>query len=1227
MLYAIERIGSVTRADTTGQYNKGRKSVDKYEYQVCADQIKNFIAEKKYAEAMEIADKIDWRRVKSVSMLCTVSEIYKVNKRYEESRDILLLAYDRYPKGRMIVYALCELALKMKDIVQAVEYYKEFVRVAPGDTGSYILLYKIYEAQDVSIDERIKVLEEFKKRDYRERWAYELAFLYHKTGQETKCVSECDELILWFGEGKYVKKAMELKMQHAHLSADQQQKYNAAPHASYPLGQQAQAETKSAAPQTGNYSAPMGAYTAQAGAYGAQAGAYNMTQPQNPYAPDQNSYGGYAPQEPYSVSQDGMGSTPVASDADRYSTQNLQAELERDMEQYLNASNTGEVPMGLGTGELNIIDTGRLNTGGLDVINTGQIQTGELDVINTGQIQTGELDVINTGQIHTGELDVINTGQVALEGAGYGMEGMSVSQVESGVPEKTQEFVFDANANYMQQFVQTYIAPQAPQYTGEQEPQVSEDAGQEPAMSFKELAGVVTEELGAALSMDSPEEAIEGEAVEIETEAAEEEAAAVEETEPEESTTEEEAADAEATEGPEPEEEAEAEIEEPEAAEEDEPAAEEAAETEEPEAAGAEESEAEEEPAGTEEPEVEEEAVGTEEPTAEEETAEAETTEESEIEEAAAAESDAPAAEEEVTEAEEAETEAAEPEEEAVEAEATEEPETEEAEAEETEESPAEEKTAEPEESETEESPAEEAKPEEPEEVSYETPEEEIKQRVENLQKKYDYMLGQESDGQLHLSLPDTDMVERQITGQIDIEEILRNRRKRFENTEDMESKLSGVIADWSSTETQSTEEAELVNVPEDSAIIDINAVAAIMKEEEERAREAEPTEEEETEAGAEEEAGTEEAEEPAAEEQEPERVYPPMFSYELEDYGEVEEIEDIEQPDEVDEIIKTSNLPIEEIAEYNALAEQALNAEREPEPLPSNYDENGRMKHPSYMVLEEARKSRRDFDDYEFKLFGRYDGIENVKAQLVDVIDDMSMQADTGNIVVTGDEVSCRKTMAIDLVKAMQQMDSSFMGKVAKISGEALNKKNIPSTLRKLNNGALIVENAEGLSAAALTIIAQSLSNEVESVLIVLEGESEPIQRLLETNPQMFDPAFNARISIDEFTNDDLVAYARGYAREREHSIDEMGTLALYTRIGELQTLDHKVTVEDIKELIDLAIVHVDKMTVGHLIDVLVSKRYDDDDFIIIREKDFLLDGKQQEKLQKQKKKQKKKK
>ena len=142
--------------------------VDKYEYQVCTEQIKSLIADHRFAEAMEVADTIDWRRVRSVSMLCTVSEIYKINKHYEDSRDILLLAYEQHPKGRDIVYALCELAIKLEDIVQAIECYKEFVALAPDDADGFVLLYKIYKAQDVSLEEQIDVLEEYKGRDYRE---------------------------------------------------------------------------------------------------------------------------------------------------------------------------------------------------------------------------------------------------------------------------------------------------------------------------------------------------------------------------------------------------------------------------------------------------------------------------------------------------------------------------------------------------------------------------------------------------------------------------------------------------------------------------------------------------------------------------------------------------------------------------------------------------------------------------------------------------------------------------------------------------------------------------------------------------------------------------------------------------------------------------------------------------------------------------------------------------
>ncbi|MDE6063303.1 MAG: hypothetical protein K2G20_01765, partial [Lachnospiraceae bacterium] len=199
--------------------------MDKNEYSIRLEEIKTLIAKQKYAEAAAIADTIDWRRVKKVITLCTISDLYKINRRLEDARDVLLLAYDRHPGGRFIVYSLCELSIKMGSFVEAVEYYKEFVQIAPRDSGRYVLQYKLYEAQEVSLEERIEVLEELKSKDYSEKWAYELAYLYHRIGLGTKCVEECDELILWFGEGKYVQKAMELKQLHAPLTNEQQVKY------------------------------------------------------------------------------------------------------------------------------------------------------------------------------------------------------------------------------------------------------------------------------------------------------------------------------------------------------------------------------------------------------------------------------------------------------------------------------------------------------------------------------------------------------------------------------------------------------------------------------------------------------------------------------------------------------------------------------------------------------------------------------------------------------------------------------------------------------------------------------------------------------------------------------------------------------------------------------------------------------------------------------------------
>jgi len=200
--------------------------LDKYEYKVRSEEISKLIEKEKYTEAVKIADTIDWRRVKSVTMLLKIAALYRVSRRNDDSREMLLLAYDRYPTNRSVVHSLCELSIEMDDVVSAIEYFKQFVKLAPKDSAVFTLRYRILEAQEVSLEERIEILEELKKKDYQEEWAYELAYLYHRVGLATKCVEECDDIILWFGDGPYVMKAMELKAMHVPLTAIQQKNYD-----------------------------------------------------------------------------------------------------------------------------------------------------------------------------------------------------------------------------------------------------------------------------------------------------------------------------------------------------------------------------------------------------------------------------------------------------------------------------------------------------------------------------------------------------------------------------------------------------------------------------------------------------------------------------------------------------------------------------------------------------------------------------------------------------------------------------------------------------------------------------------------------------------------------------------------------------------------------------------------------------------------------------------------
>ena len=200
--------------------------MDRYEYNVRLEQIRSLAENQEFYEAMVIADSIDWRKVRSVRTLSFISEIYKVNKRYEEARDILLLADSRCPDARSIIYALCELSIRMGDLNDSVSYLKEYMELAPQDPSTFVLQYKFYDFTNVGINQRIEILEQLKNIDYQERWGYELAKLYSEAGEITKCVDECDRLILWFGHGRYVTEAMKLKMRYAELTPEQQQKYD-----------------------------------------------------------------------------------------------------------------------------------------------------------------------------------------------------------------------------------------------------------------------------------------------------------------------------------------------------------------------------------------------------------------------------------------------------------------------------------------------------------------------------------------------------------------------------------------------------------------------------------------------------------------------------------------------------------------------------------------------------------------------------------------------------------------------------------------------------------------------------------------------------------------------------------------------------------------------------------------------------------------------------------------
>ncbi|MGN1331216.1 MAG: tetratricopeptide repeat protein [Lachnospiraceae bacterium] len=841
-----------------------------------AEEIKALISRREFRKAVKIADEIDWTRVRSVAMLCTVSDLYKVNRRYKESKELLLMAYERHPGGRMILYSLCELCIKMGEVVQAIEYYKEFVQLAPMDNGKYVLQYKLYEAQEVSLEERIAVLEELKKRDYREKWGYELAYLYHRIGLTTKCVEECDQLILWFSEGRYVKKAMELKMLHEPLSPAQQVSYE-----------------------------------------------HLMGGKKATDAPQQESVTGKVKEEVPKEQAEELEIQVQPMKMGQYDTINLQKALAESMK---------------------------------EVLSPGEPKTEEAEKPDTSESGPGTV----TSQIMAPMYDT---------------------------PSTIKEVFFEDNTA---------------EIAGELKPEV--------------LTSPLKEE-----AADAPKKESEAEA-----------------------------------------------------------------------------------PAEEGQPSGRKEKITLQ------------------------RENDFP-----------------------------------------------------------------------PGEATKEIPSiKEIMKRplveplTEDVPAPMAGFLSQDYDGQISLVVPEETRLEKQITGQMKIEDVLiewektkkeNEEKRKAELTQKVMAQTGSMFSEFEAKVRdgileQLEKEEELADsskqiCAEQQSIVEEQRLAQGQNLSGEQYQEQNQMPPGETFLAEEQAAALEQLEEEAGEEE--------LKLSAAEKLAEVEELPEVEELEEIEEE------PAVQTSQEDTLSEKQIKSVEEPSE-------------------EEEQDTVRDLTDEERTLFGPFIQTKGARKRFMRALDMISLAAYTGNVIVSGEAASGTVKLAKNIMKDIQMTDANFSGVVAKVSGASLNSKNVDSTISKLNNGGLIIEKASGMNSQAVMKLLKALNQEQTGIVVILEDNKKAIKRMLAAYPAM-ETFFNARIEIEELNNDALAAYGRQYAYHLEYSIDELGMLALQTRIEDRQTSDHIVTVAEVRELVDEAIAHADKKNLAHLFDLLLGKRYDEEDMVILREKDFM--------------------
>ena len=922
--------------------------MDKYEYRVKTEQMLDHLEKKEYQQAKEIADGIDWRRVKNASMLNTVSEIYEYNGEFKKGRDILFLAFDRAPGSRKIVYRLGTLALKIKDIREATDCYEEFVKLAPKDPNQYILKYKILRTQGASLTDQITALEEFKKAEYIEKWAYELAKLYDEAGMTAECLEECDDLILWFSEGKYVYLAMELKMKYKPLTPLQQEKYDSRPGA----------VKKKPEPEK---------------------------QPESTLeeVDDENEYN-EGTEETVDVQEEPV-REPVTERVDESEVQEIPPQEVPMQETVVQEEIPQEVPM-----QETVVQE--------EIPQEEIVEEAAEEVVEEEPVYT---EPEEAAEEHGSTIKQVVTGATLEEALAQGMavaNGITIE--EEAMKEREDEIL--ANGQMMIDDILQKWEEKQKDHEAAIEKQKAKD--EERLQKEREQARIRQEE----------------ERREVERKAAE-----------------------------------------------------------------------------------------------------AEARRKAEEEEAArkAAEEEARRKAE-----EEAERKAAEEE--------------------------AERKAAE----------------EEAEPISK-------TQRIpDDIVRLMEEMGNEESEEELY-------------------EEDFEDGSETEEDfIEGIEEELSGIDMSGSSFEEadfgdEDFEEADF----EEEDFEDEDFEEADFEEEDFEDEDFE-------EADFEEEDFDDDFADVDDEEEDFDADFADVDDEETDFDDEDLEIEDDEEADE--------ELEIEEPSEEEIQAR--IKKSKGGVPFDTGFVVTGRYD----LSATSEIGLKAGLTEEQKKLFSYFVPVRGMSEQIVEVLDnDRRAQREgtskTGNLLVIGRKGSGKTVLAVDIVKAIQKQRSLKQGKVAIVTGESLNKKELTNIIQKLRGGAIIIEHAGKLNARTVKELNYLMEKKTGELLFVLEDQRKPLERLMTANPE-FKKKFSSKLELPVFINDELVTFGQTYAKENGYKLDEMGILALYSRIDVMQREDHAVSVAEVKEIMDEAISHSQKANVKHLARRVFGKGTDDSDRIILKEEDF---------------------